>query len=64
MSIITYFGPVTMIDSTNAETLEAGKAAAEAMIMAGKDEIAGRKRKRGSTARYDEDVKTKKANMH
>ena len=48
MSFLTYFGPVTMIDYGNAETLVAGKAAAEAMVMGGKDEKARRKPKRAS----------------
>ena len=61
MSITKYFVPLTTRESANAEALEAGKAAAEAVIMAGKDEIAGRKRKRASTAWYDADVKTKMA---
>lgn len=59
MSITRYFVPSTTRESANAATLEAGKAAAEAVIMSGKDEIAGRKRKRASTARYDEEMKTK-----
>ena len=50
---------MTTREFANAETLEAGKAAAEAVIMAGKDKIAGRKRKRESTSWYDEDAKTK-----
>ena len=33
----------TARESVNADTLEAGKAVAEAVIMAGKDKIAGRK---------------------
>ena len=34
MSITRYFIPLTMGESPNTETLEAGKAAAEAVIMA------------------------------
>ena len=59
MSITKYFIPLTTRESAKAETLEAGKAAAEAVITAGKDEIAGRKWEKSFSTQVQQRYKNK-----